>query len=64
MCLCCVPMLQRPRRAYPSELAQFHSPDYVEFLSCITPENQIGQRELIDRFNINDDCPVFDGMFE
>ena len=29
--------MQRPHKAYPVELAQFHSADYVEFLHRITP---------------------------
>lgn len=32
--------LQRPHKAYPVELAQFHSADYVEFLHRITPDTQ------------------------
>lgn len=30
--------MQRPHKAYPVELAQFHSADYVEFLHRITPD--------------------------
>lgn len=33
-------LLQRPHKAYPVELAQFHSADYVEFLHRITPDSQ------------------------
>lgn len=33
-------VMQRPHKAYPVELAQFHSPDYVEFLHRINPESQ------------------------
>lgn len=32
--------MQRPHKAYPVELAQFHSVDYVEFLHRITPDTQ------------------------
>lgn len=32
------PRRQRPHRAYASELAEFHSEDYVEFLQRITPD--------------------------
>lgn len=32
--------VQRPHKAYPVELAQFHSTDYVEFLHRITPNTQ------------------------
>lgn len=33
-------LMQRPHKAYPVELAQFHSADYVEFLHRITPGTQ------------------------
>ena len=33
-------LMQRPHKAYPVELAQFHSADYVEFLHRITPDTQ------------------------
>lgn len=33
-------IMQRPHKAYPVELAQFHSADYVEFLNRITPDTQ------------------------
>ncbi len=32
--------VQRPRMAYPMELMQFHSEDYVNFLARVTPDNQ------------------------
>nr|TKR63664.1 hypothetical protein D5086_0000323280 [Populus alba] len=32
--------IYRPHKAYPVELAQFHSEDYVEFLHRITPDTQ------------------------
>ena len=32
--------MQRPHKAYPVELAQFHSEDYFEFLHRITPDTQ------------------------
>lgn len=32
--------MQRPHKAYPVELAQFHSADYVEFLHRITSDTQ------------------------
>uniref|UniRef100_A0A7S0RD65 Histone deacetylase n=1 Tax=Chlamydomonas leiostraca TaxID=1034604 RepID=A0A7S0RD65_9CHLO len=53
----------RPRKAYPAELAQFHTADYVEFLSRVTPDNAAALGEELARYNFNEDCPVFDGMF-
>lgn len=32
--------MQRPRRSYLVELAQFHSPEYLEFLQRISPDEQ------------------------
>ncbi|KAG5577957.1 hypothetical protein H5410_058091 [Solanum commersonii] len=49
----------RPHKAYPVELAQFHSADYVEFLNRITPDTQ----NLFPN-NLGEDCPVFDNLFE
>lgn len=36
--------VQRPRKAYPAELAQFHSPEYIAFLSQVGAA--AGGREL------------------
>mmetsp|Transcript_12127 Transcript_12127/g.26074 ORF Transcript_12127/g.26074 Transcript_12127/m.26074 type:complete len:429 (-) Transcript_12127:587-1873(-) len=54
----------RPRKAYPVELAQFHSGDYVEFLSRITPDNTSKYAQQLRMYNINEDCPIFDGLFK
>ncbi len=57
--------MQRPRMAHAAQLAQFHSPEYVEFLSKVTPHNMNEYPEQLNLFNINsDDCPVFDGMYK
>ncbi|KAK4396755.1 Histone deacetylase 9 [Sesamum angolense] len=54
----------RPHKAYPVELAQFHSPDYVEFLQRITPNTQeLFSNEMV-KYNLGEDCPVFDNLFE
>lgn len=33
-------LAQRPRKAFPQELAQFHDVDYVEFLQTVQPDAQ------------------------
>lgn len=58
------PNLQRPRKAHPAELAQFHAEDYVEFLSKVTPDNVAKYTDQLRRHNINEDCPIFDNMFK
>jgi histone deacetylase 1/2 len=56
-------------------MCQFHSDDYIEFLSKVTPENMAAfstqQTKCIPlvaaqlmSVNVGDDCPVFDGLFE
>eukprot|EP00201_Polytomella_parva_P010780 CAMPEP_0175067836 /NCGR_PEP_ID=MMETSP0052_2-20121109/17324_1 /TAXON_ID=51329 ORGANISM="Polytomella parva, Strain SAG 63-3" /NCGR_SAMPLE_ID=MMETSP0052_2 /ASSEMBLY_ACC=CAM_ASM_000194 /LENGTH=393 /DNA_ID=CAMNT_0016334771 /DNA_START=146 /DNA_END=1327 /DNA_ORIENTATION=- len=56
--------IYRPRKAHPAELAQFHSDEYVEFLSRVTPETQGTMLQQLRLFNINEDCPIFDNMFK
>jgi histone deacetylase 1/2 len=54
----------RPRPASKADLNEFHSDDYLHFLSHLTPDNMQEVSEQLDRFNLGADCPVFDGMFE
>lgn len=53
-----------PRRATKDELTQFHLEDYIDFLQLITPEKQHRMAQALNKFNIGDDCPVFDGMYD
>jgi len=54
----------RPKKATTSELTRFHSPEYVQFLQMATPDNTLNQTGLYEKFNVSDDSPVFDGLFE
>lgn len=54
----------RPRLASPEDMTRFHSSDYVQFLSSVTPETQHESLKTLKRFNVGEDCPVFDGLFE
>mmetsp|Transcript_10284 Transcript_10284/g.17891 ORF Transcript_10284/g.17891 Transcript_10284/m.17891 type:complete len:428 (+) Transcript_10284:176-1459(+) len=53
-------------RADPAQLAQFHSPDFVEFLSQVSPDNMTSPSQAASclKFNINDDNPVFEGLYD
>ncbi|KAF3934238.1 hypothetical protein ABW20_dc0110098 [Dactylellina cionopaga] len=54
-----------PRRASEDELASFHSTDYLDFLKRVTPHNTEGiAGDIITKYNIGDDCPIFDGLFD
>lgn len=54
-----------PRRATKDELLEFHLEDYVNFLQTVTPDlvQKMGDDRLA-QFNIGDDCPIFDGMYD
>jgi len=54
----------RPRHASKQEMTQFHADDYVKFLRLITPDNMNEYTKQLQRFNVGEDCPVFDGMFQ
>ncbi|ORX93386.1 histone deacetylase [Basidiobolus meristosporus CBS 931.73] len=56
--------MYRPRKATEQELLDFHSSDYIDFLKRITPENADSFSQYFARFNIGDDCPIFEGMYD
>ena len=45
-------------------MTQFHTDEYVDFLNKVTPDNMEAYQKEQGRFNVGDDCPVFDGLFE
>jgi histone deacetylase 1/2 len=56
--------IYRPSLIAEEQMTAFHADDYVHFLKHVTPDNTIEyQRELI-RYNVDVDCPVFDGLFK
>lgn len=54
----------RPHLCSATDMAKFHSDDYVEFLRRITPDNMPEFARQLQRFNVGEDCPVFDGLYE
>jgi len=54
----------RPGLATADDMTRFHSDDYVNFLHTITPDNMGNYLRQLQRFNVGEDCPVFDGLFE
>ncbi|KAF8957562.1 histone deacetylase [Entomortierella lignicola] len=57
----------RPKRASARQMTRFHNDEYVDFLYRLTPE-MVGGEGMSEQtkhlFNLGDDCPVFDGLFE
>ncbi|KAH9001787.1 hypothetical protein EDB92DRAFT_1932188 [Lactarius akahatsu] len=56
--------IHNPRPATREELEVYHDPQYIDFLSKVTPMNQDEMKHLIDTFNCVEDCPIFADMFE
>lgn len=57
--------LNVPVPATPEAIRKFHSDDYVNFLSSVSPESLLDDIPSVDlrRFNVGGDCPVFEGLF-
>ena len=45
-------------------MTKFHSDEYIRFLKNIRPDNISEYNKLMARFNVGEDCPVFDGLYE
>src|SRR5437868_13066520 len=45
-------------------MTQFHTDEYVDFLAKVTPDNMDAYAKEQGKYNVGDDCPVFDGLFE
>jgi histone deacetylase 1/2 len=55
---------QRAKPANKHEMTQFHTDEYVDFLQKVTPDNMDLMTKEQGKYNVGDDCPVFDGLFE
>jgi acetoin utilization deacetylase AcuC-like enzyme len=53
-----------PPKATDDELMEFHETDYVNFLKKVTPENSEEFAEDFSKFNISEDCPIFEGLYD
>lgn len=53
-----------PPRASERDMTRFHADEYINFLKTITPEIAQDGQPYLRRFNVLDDCPVFDGLWD
>ena len=55
-----------PKPATFADLTTFHSDEYINFLKSVTPQNMEEPqfRRVLERYNICDDCPIFDGLYD
>ena len=56
--------MKRAKPANKYEMTQFHTDEYVDFLQKVTPDNMETYTKEQNKYNVGDDCPVFDGLFE
>lgn len=53
-----------PPRALDTEMARFHTAEYVQFLKEVSPENKEEYREQQMQYSVGEDCPVFEGLYD
>ncbi|KAI9152552.1 histone deacetylase [Blastocladiella emersonii ATCC 22665] len=56
--------IYRPKPATKEEITRFHTDEYIDFLYRVTPDNMDTYAKQAAKFNVGDDCPVFDGLFD
>ena len=54
----------KPYRATYHDICRFHSEEYIQFLMQVTPSNVTQFTKSLSQFNVGDDCPVFDGLYD
>lgn len=54
----------RPHLVAEQDMTMFHTDDYIHFLHLISPDNQVDYEREMTRYNVDVDCPVFDGLFK
>ncbi|CAG8519921.1 2206_t:CDS:10 [Funneliformis caledonium] len=59
-----LPTVKSPKRATPRQMTRFHTDEYIDFLYRVTPQNVEELSMQQTRFNVGEDCPIFEGLFE
>jgi len=56
--------IYRPVLLSEEEMTAFHADDYVYFLKHVSPENLHEFSKEMSRYNVDQDCPVFSGLYQ
>eukprot|EP00494_Astrolonche_serrata_P030665 UN30933 len=56
--------IYRPFAIRGEDMTIFHADDYVNFLKSVSPNNEHNFPREVERFNVDMDCPVFDGLWK
>lgn len=54
----------RPEQATYKNLISFHSKDYINFLQTVCKDNAKELLADLQKFNVGEDCPVFQGLYD
>ena len=54
----------RPSQASYQDITKFHDENYIKFLQTVTPLKVSNMSASLSRFNVGNDCPVFEGMYD
>lgn len=54
----------KPEQATYKNLINFHSKDYVNFLQTVCKDNANEMNYDLQRFNVGEDCPIFQGLYD
>ncbi|CAG0884312.1 unnamed protein product [Cyprideis torosa] len=54
----------KPYKATFHDMCRFHSEEYIDFLQNVTPHNIQGNAKSLTLYNVGEDCPVFDGLYD
>jgi len=54
----------KPYEMKPKDMTIFHADDYIDFLQNVTLKNEHNYPRELERFNVDMDCPVFDGLWK
>uniref|UniRef100_A0A0G4FGJ8 Histone deacetylase n=1 Tax=Chromera velia CCMP2878 TaxID=1169474 RepID=A0A0G4FGJ8_9ALVE len=46
------------------DLMQFHAEDYIEFLETVDHQTFPECDDVVQKYNVNEDCPVFEGLWD
>jgi histone deacetylase 1/2 len=56
--------IYHPIHASFENLTKFHSTDYINFLQSVTKHNMSEMIKDLQKFNVGEDCPVFQGLYD
>lgn len=56
--------IYRPQLISEEEMTLFHADDYINFLQHVNQDNTAKYAKELQKYNIDVDCPVFDGLFK